>query len=144
MKRDGEGTSDDLIYGLGTGVVRDAEVEVDGIPDVADELLRQRFVEPIERLESLNVLRALLVADVKRATRRGLHDEERERCHRQQGRDEPEDPIQGESQHAGSGLLAGVYADRGSDGAPGAEAPHRPSSVDIVAPQLPITSSRPN
>jgi len=55
-------------------MVGDAEVEVDGIPDVADELLVNRLVEPVERLQSLDVFGTLLVADVERASRRGLHD----------------------------------------------------------------------
>ena len=116
------------IYCLGTGVVGNAEVEVDGVPDVADELLGQRFVEPVEGLQSLNIFGALLVADVERASGCGVHDQERERGHREDGWDEPEDPVQCESQHAGFGLLTGVLADRGSDEPPTPKRPNRHGS----------------
>src|SRR5829696_2291571 len=145
MKGNGKGAANDLIYCLGAGVVRDAEVEVDGVPDVADELLRQRFVEPIERFEPLNILGALLVADVERAAGRRLHDQECECSHRQDSGDEPEDPVHSESQHAGFGLLTGVLADLGKGEPPDAQATqlHR-VSADTVAIRLPITSTRPN
>ena len=145
MKRDRKRAADDLVYRLRTGVIGNAEVEVDRVPDVADELLGQRLVEPVERFESLNILGPLLVADVERAARRGVHDQERERGHRQERRNEPEDPVQGESQHAGSGLLTGVLR-RSRE----RESPGRPSdpciqvSADAMALRLPITSTRPN
>ena len=58
--------------------------------------------------------------------------------------DEPEDPVHGESQHAGSGLLTGAFADRGSDDAPGGQAARHPTLADAVAFRRPITLTRPN
>ena len=46
-------------------MVRDAEVEMGGVPDVEDELLRERFIEPIERLQPPDIFGSLLVADVE-------------------------------------------------------------------------------
>src|SRR5829696_2431174 len=145
MKGNGKGAADDLVYGLGTGVVGNTEVEVDRVPDVADELLRNRFVQPVESFESPNIFRSLLVADVERASGSRVHDQECECGHRQDGWDEPEDPVHSESQHAGFGLLTGVLADLGRGEPPDAQATqlHR-VSADTVAIRLPITSTRPN
>ena len=144
MKGDGKGAADDLIYGLGPSVVRNAEVEMDSVPDVPDELLWQRFVEAVQGLQSLDIFGALLVTDVEGASRRGMHDQERECSHRQNGGDEPEDPVHGESQHAGFGLLTGVFADRGSDDAPGGQATRHPALADAEALRRPLTFTRPN
>ena len=46
-------------------MVRDAEVEMGGVPDVEDELLRERFIEPVERLQPPDIFGSLLVADVE-------------------------------------------------------------------------------
>src|SRR5215216_2021465 len=125
-------------------MVRNAEVEVDRVPDVADELLRNRFVQSVEGLESLNILRSLLVADVERASGCRVHDQKGECGHCQDGWNEPEDPVHGESQHAGFGLLTGVLAVHGSDEASGSQAVRHPNSADVVALWLPISSTRPN
>src|SRR5215216_8206254 len=124
MKRDRKRPSNDLVYGLRPGMIGDAEVEMDGVPEVADELLGKRFVESVERLQPLDIFGSLLVADVEGTPRRGMHDQERERSHRQDGGDEPDDSVHGESHHAGSGLLAGVFASRGSDNSPVAQRPN--------------------
>src|SRR5215216_3396611 len=144
MKRDRKRPSNDLVYGLRPGMIGDAEVEMSCVPEVEDELLRERFIEPVERLQPLDIFGSLLVADVEGTSRCSVHDEKRERGHRQDGGDEPEDPVHGKSHHAGSGLLTGVFAVLGSNHAPGGQAARHPVLADAVAFRRPITLTRPN
>jgi hypothetical protein len=126
-------------------MIGNAEVEMGGVPEVEDELLWERFIKAIEGLQPPDIFGSLLVADIKWAPRRGMHDQKREPGHHEDGRDEPEDPVQCESHHAGFGLLTGVLADRESDEPPDVQAtqPER-VSADAVAIRLPISSARPN